>query len=147
MVDISGKIAFDFHLNTNLDKSTLKKQPIGKTMHDVDGEFQIFIDDEAYFDEKEFLLLEFGILLKKWVTKINNGKTEDFIYNSIEHDSPILEFRSTYGTWEVFSDWRISDNRFFVLSDNLVDSCRKFLDELEEKLTDTYEITLNTGIL
>lgn len=116
-------------------------------MHDVDGVFQIYVDDVAYFDEKEFLLLEFGILLKKWVAKINEGETTDFIYNSIEHDSPIIEFRYINGMWEVFSDWRISDKRIFILSETLLSSSRNFLNELEGSLTDNYEIRLNTGIL
>lgn len=52
MVDVSDKIRFDFCLNSSLDKSSLKKQPKGKTLHDVDGDFQIHIDNVAYFDEK-----------------------------------------------------------------------------------------------
>ena len=70
MIDLSCKIRFDFRLNSSLDKNSLKEQPEGKTLHDVDGDFLIHIDNVAYFDEKEFLILEFGILLKKLDGKV-----------------------------------------------------------------------------
>ncbi len=147
MVDVSDKIRFEFRLNPSLDKSSLKKQPEGKTLHDVDGNFQILIDNVAYFDEKEFLILEFGILLKKWVRKFNEGEITNFMYNSIEHDSPILEFRYINGAWEIYSDWRVSEKEVVLSSDDLLVLSKRFLEELEHKLKDTYEIELKTGIL
>ncbi|WP_422658086.1 hypothetical protein ACK8P5_20425 [Paenibacillus sp. EC2-1] len=146
MVDLSDKIRFDFRLNPSLDKSSLKEQSIGKTLHDVDGDFQIYIDDVAYFDEKEFLILEFGLLLKKWVRKFKNGEITNFVYNSIEHDSSILEFRYINGAWEVYSDWRISEKEVVMSADNLLVSSEKFLEELEARLMDAYEIKLKNGI-
>lgn len=147
MDDLSRKIRFDFRLNSSLDKNSLKEQPEGKTLHDVDGDFLIHIDNVAYFDEKEFLILEFGILLKKWMEKFNEGEITNFMYNSIEHDSPILEFRYINGAWEIYSDWRISEKEVVLSSDDLLVLSKRFLEELEHRLKDTYEIELNTGIL
>lgn len=143
MVDLSGEITFKFRLNTSFDKTTLKKQPVGKTMHDVDGDFQILIDNASYFDEQEFLLLEFGILLNKWVAKIRKGEVTDFIYNSIEDDSPILEFRYLHETWEIFSESRTSEEKIYISSDNLLTSCEEFLEKLEGNLSDSYDIKLS----
>lgn len=147
MVNISDKIRFNFRLNSSLDKSSLKKQPEGKTLHDVDGDFQIHIDNVPYLDETEFLILEFGILLKKWVRKFNEGEITNFIYNAIEHDSPILEFRYINGTWKIYSDWRVSEREVVLSSDELLDLSERFLEELEHSLKDTYGIELKTGIL
>lgn len=147
MVDLSSKIKFKFRIKTNLDKTMLKKQPEGKILHDIYGDFQIFIDNALYFDEQEFLLLEFGILLKKWVARIKTGEANCFIYNSIEHDSPILEFRYLQESWEIFSEWRTSDGRIYISSNNLLSSSEEFLEQLEEDLSGKYDITLSSGIL
>lgn len=147
MDDLSDKIKLRFRLNTKLNKNKLKHQAVGKTLHDVDGDFQVYINNVVYFDEREFLLLEFGLLLKKWINKISTGDITNFIYLSIEHDSPILEFRYNNGTWELFSEWRLSETRVFLSLNSLLFSCKEFLNSLEQSLKETYEINLSIIVL
>lgn len=101
----------------------------------------------TYPSMSEFLILEYGILLKKWVRELNEGEITNFIYNSIEHDGPILEFRYINEAWEIYSDWRISEKEVVLSSDDLLVVSKRFLEELEHRLKETYDIELNTGIL
>ena len=52
--------------------------------------------------------------------KFNEGEITNFMYNSIEYDSPILEFRYINGTWEIYSDWRISEKEVVLSSGDLL---------------------------
>jgi hypothetical protein len=144
---ISDKVSFNFRLNACLEKGLLKKQPIGKTLHDVDGDFQILINDIVYFEEKEFLLLEFRVLLKKWVEKVENGERINFQYYSIEDDGTILEFRHIDQLWEIYSSWRIADEEIILSFESLLMAIKKLLLELEKELMKTFEMELNKEML
>ncbi|WP_135552689.1 DUF7878 domain-containing protein [Paenibacillus cymbidii] len=124
----------------------IRTQPIGKSLFDVDGELQIQVNGIPFFEEKEVLLFELGILMKKWLQKIDNGEVENFIYSSIEvEDGPVLEFRvDDYNQWEVYSDWKISNTRHKIPIDELKKKCREFLDILQAELKALYGLELNT---
>ncbi|MCQ4085670.1 hypothetical protein [Saccharibacillus sp. JS10] len=143
MIHLSNEITFNFRLNAKLDKKMLQKQPKGKTLHDVDGNFQIYINQQIYFDEEEFLLLEFGILLNEWITKIDRGEKIDFIYHSIENEEPIMEFRYVDSGWEVASDWGNFEKHIYLSHSILLKAIRIFLNELNKSLKKNYELQLD----
>ncbi|WP_128743513.1 MULTISPECIES: hypothetical protein [Virgibacillus] len=54
---------------------------------DITARFSIFINDDCYFDEEEFPILEFYKYLYEWKEKTNNlNRIQEFHYYSLEYD-------------------------------------------------------------
>ena len=60
---------------------------------DVEGRFQVNINNQLFFNEEGILVLEIAYVLMKWIEKIKSGKMIDFDYESMDYeDKPLLKF-------------------------------------------------------
>ena len=93
----------------------------------VEGKFQIFIEEELFFEEPLFSVMEFLWQAKQWRS---DGMKGDMEYNSIEtEDNPLILFRKAEEDgWQLVSPWQS-----FVSSQlHRTDELTAAINELEE---------------
>jgi len=97
----------------------------------VNGDLTISVDDIIIFNEPNILLLELAFSFDKWL----NNTDQDFTYDSIDHDEPILSFvKTSSGLYSFNSIWAVQPlNRLLSL------------DEIKAALA-TYSTSLSIAI-
>lgn len=101
----------------------------------IQGELSISIDGKKVFNERDILLLELAVSLKRWLS----AEGGDFSYESMDYEeSPIIEFKNINGRWAVSSIWMEEGQpERLILHDELVNAVRGFIYELKLNLADT----------
>lgn len=114
-----------------------------EVLRDVGGELTIRVDSKPFFHEPYVALLEFGIALEEWLRNCRNKKMEDFAYETMLHDQPILEFRrETNGNWIIRSIWQLFESEETLSTDELLTAVDAFLKALKAELYDSYGLKL-----
>ena len=100
----------------------------------IEGDLQIYVNGALYLAGSYMNVVELAIQLGKWLESIRLGVTRDFIYESIDHDEPILLFTMEQDGIRVSAPWQ----RFEVLEPlpiNVVETAVKtYLIILNRKL-------------
>ena len=70
------------------------------------GDFQIIVDEQVFFSDHFFPILEFLKDATKWMK--NSEKTYDLSFSSIETiDNPVLSFHREGEKWSLYSPWQL----------------------------------------
>lgn len=147
MDGLSDKVAINFHFSLDLDKE-IEKELIStrnfKLLADIEGDLEIVINNRTFLSEKYLLLLEFGIEVYKWLTRVKSNEVVDFSYQTMSfNEGPILEFTQTSeGNWRIFSQWQEFDCTQKIPQNVLIDSVDKFLAELESQFIKLYNLRI-----
>ena len=60
----------------------------------TEGNLSITNDGKEFLNADGILLVEFAVVLKKWLLAIDAGRIDNFVYESMDfEESPILEFK------------------------------------------------------
>lgn len=87
MDSISSKITFSNTFTCESDCISYKQRKNVNAILNVTSKFTIKINDEVYFDQEEFPILEFYKYLNKWVSLYKtSGVVKEFHYYTIEYD-------------------------------------------------------------
>lgn len=139
-----AKLSIDFRMDPALKlERKLLQQKNGKLLIDVQGEFQICIDQSIFFREPSLALLELGVNLRSWRMKdpkaINN-----FYFFTMEHDEregPILAcIKKGIDEWHLFSIWQEFKHEDMIPTEVLLKAVDQYLVELEEVLVKKFAI-------
>lgn len=140
MAGISDKIKFEYSILRKELSNEIILQKNNKLLADIEGKLKIHIGEILFFEDEYLLLLEFAVDLQKWLNNINNGNYEDFTYTTMDYDEgPILEFKKTNKkSWYINSVWSSLQNGLEVELNQLIESAKLFLIEIDKDLFELY---------
>jgi hypothetical protein len=128
-------IDFKYSLKSELDNS---KRKYFKAY--IEGDFQIIIDRKLFFDEEDFLLVEFVSEIKRWLERYKLNK-EDFIYNSMDVDEePIIIFKITQNGFIISSLWQNFTSNVILQELELILKIEEFVKNVEKDVLNKYNL-------
>jgi len=108
----------------------------------IEGSLKVYSDIECFFDDPYMNLLEFAACLYKWL--YISGGVNDFAFESVDHDEPILVFkRIDKGKWVVDSIWRRGE-ALLVTGHELMSAISEFLARFDRDLHDEYGLAIES---
>ena len=72
----------------------------------IEGDLQIYVNGALYLAYSYMNVVELAIQLGKWLDSFRHGVKRDFIYESIDHDEPILLFTMEQDGIRVSAPWQ-----------------------------------------
>lgn len=83
----STQIKMEYQFTSDKDAISDKQRKDVSAILDVSARFKIFINDDLYFDQEEFPILEFYKYLYNWKKAMNQSKrAQEFHYYTLEFD-------------------------------------------------------------
>ena len=135
-------ISFEIEMDEHLARNHATMHPL-EVVRDVEGPMRICIESQVFFGEPVMLSLELAISLRKWTDAVRAGKIEDFVYESMEHDGPLLEFRrQPDGSWLVYSIWQRFESMARFSTGELLDAAGDFIERLRGEIGRLYGLVL-----
>lgn len=111
-----------------------------KMLANVEGRFQIYINNQLFFDEEGILVLELAYTLIEWIEKIKFSNIIDFYYESIDYeDKPLLKFTQNNNMWRVDSVWGLFVDRSNLSSEEIINVSQQYIAELLNYLKINFE--------
>lgn len=125
--------------SVKLDVKDLKKlNP--KLIIDIQGLFEIEIENTIFFREPSLALLELAVACHSWNFK---DKWEYFTLEHDEKEGPILAFMPVEGEqWRMYSIWQQFEMENTVHVEKLRQSVETFLRDLDKQLQSLYDFTI-----
>ncbi|WP_199427063.1 DUF7878 domain-containing protein [Thermaerobacillus caldiproteolyticus] len=145
MDSLSSKIDIKYRLNKTkeIDRELILTKNY-KLLADIEGELEIYINQNLFFTDEYMLLMEFGITLMKWIQDLDNNNIRGYSYTTMDfNDGPILEFvLGNHSLVNIRSEWQNfqCDEQFSLCEARRV--IEKFLDNLKKELQLEYGINL-----
>ena len=65
------------------------------------GKFKVLVNDQVYFEDEFFNIVEFGVLVERWI----RSKKSFFCYKPLEADCVLREFRGEGGVVVITSEF------------------------------------------
>ena len=128
---------------TELPKADKKKYLIAY----LSGELIIIFDDVLFFKEPDILLAEFAVCILKWLKKANSGNYENFVYETMDHDEPIIQMIYTpNNSFKIDSIWKNKAINNLHKAEEIVSGFEKFIENFKKELLVKYNINLNSFI-
>ena len=102
-------IRFDFSNfegdNSKTKKILLKSEYTYPDITEITGDFQILINENVFFSEPHFPILEFLKAAASWIGC--SDESEEMLYSSIETDeNPLIAFTKKDRKWTIRSPWQ-----------------------------------------
>ena len=136
MERISSKLKMSF---SNIE--VLSKDWGWKMLADVEGGFQVNINNQFFFDEENILVLELALALMKWIEKIESGNIIDFYYESMDYeDKPLLKFTQNNNTWRIYSAWELFADKSNFSLEEIINVSQQYILELLEYLKTNFDL-------
>ncbi len=113
-----------------------------------EGILNIFVDDTLFFNSSGILLLEFAIVIYKWLEKAKIGVCEDFIYETMDYDAPILLFVHVKNNlYSINSIWQKQNIIKLIAAQEIMVAFDEYLKKLQNMLKLTTCIELENILL
>ena len=102
----------------------------------VEGNFQININEQIFFSQTEFPILEFAMAANTWLEAIDKNSNDVFKFESIDHKGPILIFENAGNSKLLirseFPEKKVSPllNKYDVTKE-----LKEFIDNVKDSLT------------
>lgn len=107
----------------------------------LEGLLKIIINNTIFFNQSEILLIEFAIIIDKWLDRIKVDEFADFIFETMDNDEPIISFEYVKGDfYRMESIWKETEVTELISKEELIDTFENYLVNLE------VELKLKTGI-
>ena len=113
----------------------------------TEGNLRLTYDGKEFLNVDGILLVEFAIMLKKWLLVVEAGRMDSFVYESMDfEESPILEFKLlNNSTVKPASVWQIHEGNEVAL-ETVVNAGKNYLRELVDEVKSTYHYDLENRI-
>lgn len=144
MDSISSKIIFSNKFTCESDCISYKQRKNVNAILHVSSRFSIKINNEVYFDQEEFPILEFYKYLYTWVSAYkSSGIVKEFHYYTIEYDEyeegailslfPFSDKARVKSIWAEIDIYNVFDldyivNEFVKLEERLKQEIEEFFD-------------------
>jgi hypothetical protein len=111
----------------------------------LSGELVIVFDDVVFFKEQDILLAEFAVCSFKWLNKVKSGKYENFVYESMDHDEPIIQMNyiSNEG-YKIYSLWECQSIDNLHSAEEIAAGLEGFIERFSKELLIRYNINLDS---
>lgn len=107
----------------------------------LEGSFKIMFNNIIFFYQPGILLIEFAILIDKWLERNKLDEFADFIFETMDNDEPILSFEYVKADfYRVESIWKETEIDELIPKKEIINAFEKYLVDLEA------ELKLKTGI-
>lgn len=73
----------------------------------IEGDLQIYVHGAPFFSDPYINVVELSIQLGNWLDALRHGLVRDFVYESIDHDGPILLFTVEGEALSISSPWQL----------------------------------------
>lgn len=104
----------------------LKLSEVQRMSYDMG--LSIWVDNQQFFGEPDFPVLDFLYAVYKWKSSKDN---EDFAYNCIEtEDNPLISFTREKNMWAMYSPWQLFKCEKRFAKEEIIGA----LDDLEKKI-------------
>lgn len=133
------KIEYEIIKTERVSQELISQQNL-KLLTQIVAEFRIFLNDLLLFEERYFNILEFAVVLNKWIDK----RIGNFYYKTVDfNDGPILEFiKISDNEWKIQSIWQLYEQRFFIEEQHLFLCLQELLSKLQKDFLELYGINL-----
>jgi hypothetical protein len=109
----------------------------------IEGTLQIHINNDLHFDEPEVMLVELAGVITDWLADIRSNKNKDFIYETMDHNEPILKFNYFDNEcYQIDSIWAKMDGIYLLPKYIIIAEFENYLKTLEDSLKKTMNIDL-----
>ncbi|MBY0434095.1 MAG: hypothetical protein K2U26_08310 [Cyclobacteriaceae bacterium] len=107
----------------------------------LEGLLKIMFNNIIFFNQSGILLIEFAILIDKWLESIKVDAFADFIFETMDNDEPIVSFEYVKADYyRIESIWKESAVVELISKEEITNAFEKYLIDLE------FELKLKTGI-
>jgi hypothetical protein len=110
----------------------------------TDGNLRIIVSDAVFLDASGILLVEFAIVLARWVSLVNVSHPKDFYYASMDfEEEPIFELKydEQNGIFSLCAVWAEGKSTK-VGVEIAIEAARDYIERLNEDLNAQYSIDL-----
>lgn len=107
----------------------------------LEGSLKIMFNSIVFFNQSGILLIEFAILIDKWLERIKVDEFADFIFETMDNDEPIISFEYVKEDfYNIESIWKETEIIELISKTEIINAFEKYLVNLE------LELKLKTGI-
>lgn len=107
----------------------------------LEGLLKIVFNNIVFFNQSGILLIEFAILIDKWLKRIKVDEFADFIFETMDYDEPIISLEYEKGDfYRIESIWKETGVVELISKQEIIYAFEKYLVNLE------VELKLKTGI-
>jgi hypothetical protein len=101
----------------------------------LEGCLQIFIGGKLFFNQSGILLIEFAIVIRRWLTFLEKNKVIDFVYETMDYDEPILRIIHTNdNNFRIESVWQEMEVKELLRGADVVIEFKKYIENLSDAL-------------
>jgi len=121
--------------------------PTGEQLNHLDvyleGTLEISFGNILFFSQPGILLIEFASFIHKWLDKIESAGKANFIYETMDHDEPILTIKYVKDeNYRIDSIWREKEMTQMISKKEIITEFKKYLDNLNDALKLGFNIEL-----
>ncbi|WP_259016612.1 DUF7878 domain-containing protein [Emticicia fluvialis] len=110
----------------------------------LEGVLQIYIGGKLFFNQPYILLIELAISIKEWLNSAEGGNNVDYIYNTMDHDEPLLEMiHLKSGSFQIKSIWQDLEIIEQLPKEEIINGFEEYLGNLSNTLKSKLDIDLN----
>lgn len=124
------KVKFQFQL----EGEHLNSNPWAYDNGYIEGDLQIYMHGAPFFNDPYINVVELAIQLGKWLDAVRHGIVCDFVYESIDHDGPILSFTVEAEALRISSPWQLFELTEPMPLKMVETAVKLYIIELNEKL-------------
>lgn len=107
----------------------------------LEGSLKIMFNNIIFFNQPGILLIEFAILIDKWLERNKVDEFADFIFETMDNDEPIISIEYVKADfYRVESIWKETEVAELIPQKEIINAFEKYLVNLE------VELKLKTGI-
>ena len=101
----------------------------------LEGVLQIFIGNKLFFNQSGILLIELAFVIKRWLKILKSDKSVDFVYDTMDHDEPILKMEFVKSNnYRIESVWQEIEVKELLSEADIVAECERYLYDLSAAL-------------
>lgn len=101
----------------------------------LEGLLRIKFNDLTFFCQSEILLIEFAILIYRWLQRIKVDRYADFIFETMDNDEPILSLECVKeDLYRIESIWKERDFTELISKEDIINAFEKYLISLQKEL-------------
>lgn len=102
----------------------------------MEGGLQLYVHGEVFFGDPYINVVELAMQLGEWLEATRHGFMRDFVYESIDHEEPLLNFIVQEDGVKLISNWQQFEVKELVPLEVLTNAVTRYLYELNGKLHD-----------
>lgn len=110
----------------------------------LEGLLKILINNIIFFNQSGILLIEFAILIDKWLDRVKVNEFADFTFETMDNDEPIISLNYVKGnSYRIESIWKETEVAELISKKEIINAFEKYLVNFEDELKSKTGIELS----